>query len=122
MAKVDISQAHPIFQVLLERILTDLRNLGWQPKIASLKRTPAEQAEKVRQGVSKTMKSWHVESTMATIPHGPNMVAEIYGNAADIIDVRYGWSGLAAKRISSSGKTLGGWLRSTVVFGVGIGE
>ena len=53
------------------------------------------------------MKSWHVDSTIATLPHGKNQVDEVLGNAADIIDKRYGWDGLAANKDFQFWKDLG---------------
>lgn len=55
-------------------VMQDLRAQGFQPKIAEGLRTPAQQAEKVRLGYSKTMNSNH-----------------LHGGAVDIIDARYGW-------------------------------
>ncbi|RPI23442.1 MAG: M15 family peptidase [Acidobacteria bacterium] len=107
MAKVDINQAHPVFKLRLERILADLTSLGWKPRIASLKRSTAEQAEKVKQGYSKTMRSWHVESTVGMLPVGRDRFNQVFGSAADIIDKRYGWAGLAANKDFKFWKDLG---------------
>jgi hypothetical protein len=69
----------PKLQAALPLIMQDLRNQGYQPKIASGIRTPEEQAEKVRLGYSQTQNSKH-----------------LYGKAADIVDQRWGWDGPAA--------------------------
>ena len=61
------------------RIMAELERDGWQPIIAEGVRTKAQQAVKVRQGNSKTMKSKHLT-----------------GDAVDIVDKRYGWNGVAA--------------------------
>ncbi len=88
---------HPAFQSRLNMILIDLANLGWKPRLhRQAVRTRDEQARIVAAGNSKTMNSWHVRSTQATLPHGRTELDIVYGNAADIIDERHGWSGPAA--------------------------
>lgn len=90
---------HPAFQCRLDMILGELRSLGCRPKIdPHAFRTSEEEARLVKQGNSKTLKSWHVVSTHALLPHGKTMVDVVYGNAADIVDERYGWGGPAANR------------------------
>jgi len=89
-------RVHPVFKSSLERTLAGLKTLGWQPYIDNISRTSAEQAEKVRQGYSKTMRSWHVDSTAAILPHDRASFDVVHGNAADIVDRRYGWGGPAA--------------------------
>lgn len=59
----------------LQPLIKELEAMGFQPKIAEGRRTLEQQAEKVRKGYSKTMNSNH-----------------LHGNAADIIDKRWGWS------------------------------
>jgi hypothetical protein len=88
--------AHPVFASVLRKILHDLLAAGWQPKIVELKRTREQQAEKVKRGYSKTMKSWHVPSTVGLLPAGRGQLQTVAGEAADIVDARYGWSGPAA--------------------------
>ena len=92
-----LAQAHPIFKVAVEHVLADLRAGGWQPRIVHIKRSAAQQAEKVKKGHSKTMKSWHLDTTVGLLPQSPGEYDVVQGNAADIVDSRYGWSGPAAK-------------------------
>jgi peptidoglycan L-alanyl-D-glutamate endopeptidase CwlK len=82
-------------QAALPGIMSDLQSEGWQPTIASGIRTPAEQAEKVRQGYSQTMNSKH-----------------LLGKAVDIVDKRYGWDGPAANKNYQFWKDLGDAARS----------
>jgi hypothetical protein len=103
-----LEQAHPIFKVVLKQVLADLRALGWQPKIVHIKRTKAEQAEKVKKGYSKTMKSWHVDSTEGVMPVGRGAYEVVQGNAADVVDSRYGWGGQASSLDFQFWKDLGG--------------
>jgi peptidoglycan L-alanyl-D-glutamate endopeptidase CwlK len=63
----------------LGAVLAELEGKGWEPRVAEGVRTVEEQAKKVRQGYSQTMKSAH-----------------LHGNAVDIVDARYGWNGPAA--------------------------
>jgi hypothetical protein len=93
---VDMNRFHPVFRWKLEQVLQDLTKLGWQPIVASGVRSEAEQAEKVKKGYSKTLHSWHVPSTAQMFPVGRNAVQFVSGNAADVVDKRYGWGGPAA--------------------------
>ena len=52
---------------------------GMQLKIADALRTPERQAEKVKKGFSKTMRSKHLAGS------------DGLARAADIVDARYGW-------------------------------
>jgi len=63
------------FRPIVREILLDLESQGWKPQVIEGRRTLEQQKEKVRRGVSKTMKSYHLS-----------------GNAADICDVRYMWN------------------------------
>ncbi|RMG10516.1 MAG: hypothetical protein D6731_17305 [Planctomycetota bacterium] len=69
----------PAFRARVEAVLARLRAKGWQPYVAEGRRTLAQQREKVRRGVSRTLRSRH-----------------LLGLAADIVDRRYGWGGPAA--------------------------
>jgi len=69
------SSLDPKFQPVVKEILTRLEALGYQPIVAEGRRTPKQQAEKVRLGYSKTLKSYHIS-----------------GLAADIVDKRYMWN------------------------------
>jgi hypothetical protein len=91
-----LAYAHPVFAVPLRRILRALQDLDWRPRIVYIKRTEAEQTEKVRLGYSSTMRSWHVPSTAGLLRAGRGQVQVVHGNAADIVDDRYGWDGVAA--------------------------
>lgn len=68
----------PAFRAKVERILARLQSQGWRPFVVEGLRTRAQQARKVRLGYSKTMSSRHLT-----------------GNAADIVDERWGWDGPA---------------------------
>ncbi len=61
----------------------------------------------MRLGHSKTMKSWHVPSTMGLLADGKSAVDMVEGNAADIVDQRYGWSGPAVNAGFQFWKDLG---------------
>jgi hypothetical protein len=102
-----LDRFHPVFRHALGLILGELRSLGWQPRIASGMRITAEQAEKVRHGYSKTMRSWHVASTVGMLPVSRASFVEVNGNAADIVDSRYGWEGPAADKSSKFWRELG---------------
>ena len=69
----------PRFREVVVSLLQDLEALGWQPRVASGLRTPAQQQVKLARGVSQTLDSMHIR-----------------GLAADIIDRRHGWAGPAA--------------------------
>ena len=94
----DFAQFHPVFRHALGRILDELRGIGWEPRVASGMRTAAQQAEKLRKGYSKTMKSWHVRSTFGLLPLDQESFDVVFGNAADVIDRRWGWSGPASSK------------------------
>ncbi|MEP0879235.1 M15 family metallopeptidase [Funiculus sociatus GB2-M2] len=95
MAAGGIESLEPAFQQKVGRVLVKVRAKGWQPKVAEGRRTIAEQREKVRRGVSKTMRSKH-----------------LCGIAADIIDKRYGWGGPAANTNFKFWKDLGAAAKS----------
>jgi hypothetical protein len=63
------------FKPVVKEILTKLEAKGYQPIVCEGRRTTAQQAEKVKKGYSKTMKSYHLT-----------------GMAADIVDKRYMWN------------------------------
>lgn len=92
----NLDRLHPVFRQYVQEILRDLTQLGWQPVVAEATRTREQQAEKVRKGYSKTMNSWHVPSTQAKFWETRESYSVVHGNAADIIDRRYGWAGPAA--------------------------
>ena len=68
-------ELNPQFASVLPKVMDELKARGYQPIVASGLRTQEEQAKKVAEGSSKTMKSNH-----------------LHGNAVDIIDSRYGWN------------------------------
>ena len=95
LREASLDGLHPVFRQNLRRILAELKKGGWEPIVAQTIRTPRQQAEKVKRGVSWTMHSWHVPSTMATLPYTSSSYLEVRGNAADVVDRRYGWEGPA---------------------------
>ncbi len=90
-----LGEAHPAFALTLRQIIKDLSGLGWQPRIVSVRRTKEQQAEKLKKGYSKTMQSWHVKGTHRVIAEDNQSLTGINGDAADIVDNRYWWNGLA---------------------------
>ena len=70
LAKLD-----PVFARKVRAVLDDMRGKGWRPFIAEGLRTKAQQAEKMRLKLSRTMNSYHRT-----------------GKAADIVDERWGWN------------------------------
>jgi hypothetical protein len=90
---------HPTFQWRLNMILGELRSLGWQPVVHhEAVRTIEQEAQKVKEGKSHTLNSWHVRSTIGLLRHSKRTVDVVHGNAADIIDKRWGWDGPAANQ------------------------
>ena len=90
-----VNGLNPRLQAALPYIMETLKSKGWQPTISSGLRTPAEQAEKVRQGYSQTMNSKH-----------------LIGKAVDITDKRYGWDGAASDTNYQFWKDLGAAAKS----------
>ena len=72
---VNMNGINPELSKKMAMIISDLEAQGYRPVIASGVRTPEEQAQKVAQGYSQTMRSRHLG-----------------GNAVDLIDSRYGWN------------------------------
>ena len=102
-----LAEAHPVFVLALRPIMKELFALGWQPRIVSVRRTKEQQAEKVKKGYSKTMQSWHVAGTQRILAHDRQSASEIHGAAADIIDDRYWWNGVAKSHSFGFWKDLG---------------
>lgn len=65
----------PRFQPILKEILIQLQSKGYQPVVVEGRRTVAQQVDKVKQGNSTTMQSYHLS-----------------GCAADVCDVREMWN------------------------------
>lgn len=97
-----IKQLRPQLQPKVLHIVQQLEKLGYAPVVAEAKRTKAQQAEKVKKGYSKTMRSYH-----------------LIGMAADIVNHPDYWDGPASKRdypfwadygalVASEGLTWGG--------------
>ena len=101
-----LDELHPVFRHKVELILTDLRKLGWQPKIVFARRTEEQQRDAIRRGASHTMLSWHVEHTIGMLPAGARLQV-VRGNAVDIVDKRYGWGGKASSKNFRFWKDLG---------------
>lgn len=92
---------------MLRPILKDLAELSWQPRIVSVRRTKEQQAEKLKKGYSKTMQSWHVSGTHRVMAENKQSLYGINGDAADIVDNRYWWNGLAKSHSFKFWKDLG---------------
>ena len=84
---------HPVFRSKVKSVLEELKENGWQPVVWQGKRTSEEQAEKVRKGFSRTLYSWHVQTTSNMMSTGLDRVDIVYGAAADIVDQRWRWEG-----------------------------
>lgn len=82
--KERLQKMHVLMRPNIAAILADLEAAGWQPIIdQGVYRTPAEQAQKVAQGVSTVYYSYHNVTDPGGVPAS---------EAADITDVRYGWN------------------------------
>ena len=101
-----LDELHPVFRPKVEHILTDLRKLGWEPKIVFARRTEEQQRDAIHRGASPTMLSWHVEHTIGLLPAGASLQV-VRGNAVDIVDKRYGWEGKAKSKDFQFWKDLG---------------
>lgn len=106
-SSAQLSSLSPKMQNYVKVILKHLSTKGWHPVVVHGKRTAKEQAEKVKSGASKTTHSLHVlgehqnkgghgkERTYTSAQkmvsqHGPYIIK---GEAADIVDARWGWEG-----------------------------
>ena len=94
------------FQRRVDAVLEELRAKRWMPVIFHGRRTEKQQQEKVAAGVSPTLKSWHVASTRKSVQTN-GIYWDVRGEAADIVDARYLWSGPAADLDYSFWKDLG---------------
>jgi peptidoglycan L-alanyl-D-glutamate endopeptidase CwlK len=91
----EIDSLSPGFQKHVKTVLLHLEGKGWIPVVYHGERTKEEQAEIVKAGHSKTMKSFHVEDT--ALNQGKNgLYWQVKGEAADIVDARFLWEGPAA--------------------------
>lgn len=78
------------FKPKVVAVLKELAGKGWKPYVAEGLRNKTQQAEKVKKGYSKTMNSMHLT-----------------GQAADIVDYRWGWGGEASNLNHQFWKDLG---------------
>lgn len=91
-------------------IIADLEGAGWQPVIDSgVYRTPAEQAQKVAQGVSTVSYSYHNVTSRNGIPES---------EAADIVDIRYGWNPPATYWLQLAGAAENQGLETGIYWGL----
>jgi peptidoglycan L-alanyl-D-glutamate endopeptidase CwlK len=119
----ELDTLHPAFRLAIERILSEMRNKGWDPVIGSGMRTNEEQDALYAQG-RKPLKNvnalrkgvgWHGISKAANkgtvtnakggqsnhnkrhslIPHGKDAVDVAVGYAVDIVDKHRGWEAKA---------------------------
>lgn len=91
---LELETLSPSFQRHVATILLHLEGKGWSPVVFHGERTKEEQAEKVKAGYSKTLNSFHVAGS--SLNKGRNgLYWRIKGEAADIVDVRFLWSGPA---------------------------
>lgn len=87
---------HPVFRWRVERVLRDLESSGWKPVLRWGKRSAEKQKELVAKGYGASF-SWHVPGSAKLIPDGHGLDVK-NGEAADIIDRRWGWSGPCASK------------------------
>ena len=78
----NLSGLKPVFREKVELTMIELEQQGWEPRVASGLRTPAQQAEKFRLGYSPSAK----------------VSSHLRGYGADIIDRNWGWTGSAANK------------------------
>ncbi len=78
----------------VRHVITRLHGRGWRPVVFHGRRTAEQQADKVRLGYSPTMNSFHVAGTQLH-HHRNGMNWDVKGEAADIVDARYLWTGPA---------------------------
>jgi hypothetical protein len=78
----DLSGLKPVFREKVQLTMIELEQQGWEPRVASGLRTPAQQAEKFRLGYSPSAR----------------VSSHLRGYGADIIDRRWGWTGPAANK------------------------
>ena len=71
------------FQDKLGKVVDDLKDGGWRPRVAEGRRTPAEQAQKIKDRVAPRG---------SDVPGSPNASRHLSGRAADVIDRRWGWN------------------------------
>lgn len=91
----ELASLSPAFQKTVSIIMRHLERKGWVPVVFHGERTKEEQAEKVKAGYSKTMNSFHVADT--SLNRGRNgLYWQVKGEAADIVDARFLWSGPAS--------------------------
>ena len=86
--RTDLDAFHPAFRKPLIAVIKRLEAIGWQPIIASGWRTRSEQEKLKLSGRSRVSFSFH----NATRPDGRAAAL-----AADIVDRRHGWGGLASR-------------------------
>jgi hypothetical protein len=83
------------FRSRVELVMAHLASKGWKPVVYHGERSPEEQAEKVRAGASKLSNSLHVPGSLQKPRIRNGIYSVVAGEAADIIDARYLWSGPA---------------------------
>lgn len=78
-----LKKLHPAMRPKISRVLEEMEAAGWKPIIdAHVHRTREEQAQMVRNGVSKVSFSFHNATARNGAPESL---------AVDITDARYGW-------------------------------
>jgi len=88
-----------------------LEKKGWVPVVFHGKRTKEQQQEKVKSGASKTMNSFHVGgSHIENFKNG--FAFNTRGEAADIVDARFLWSGPCKDLDHQFWKDLGSYAKS----------
>jgi hypothetical protein len=110
--KAAMESLHPVFRTSVENVLDRLEEKGWKPVVVYGKRTEAQQAELIAEGVGGK-KSWHVPSTQGLLPRGNRAVDVIRGAAADVIDRRWAWNGPCANKDHQFWKDLGAIAKET---------
>jgi peptidoglycan L-alanyl-D-glutamate endopeptidase CwlK len=110
-SKNELESLSPGFRRKIETILAHLEGKGWTPVVFHGERTKEEQAKIVKAGHSKTMQSFHVRDT--SLNRGRNgLYWQVKGEAADIVDARFLWSGPASDLDFQFWKDLGAIAKS----------
>jgi len=110
-SNVEIESLSPRFKPYVQTILLHLEGKGWVPVVYHGERSKEEQTRIVKAGHSKTMQSFHVTDTALNRSKN-GLHWQVKGEAADIVDARFLWSGPAADLNFQFWKDLGAMAKS----------